>query len=346
MSIQEAERLSVARASGIVAELKKRIGQVIFGQDELIDESLCCLFAGGHILMTGAPGLAKTTLVRALANNLGLLFRRVQFTPDLLPSDITGTEILNIDAVSGKRAFEFAKGPLFANLLLADEINRASPKTQSALLEAMQERNVTIGGVTHRLPRPFMVFATQNPYESEGTFPLPEAQLDRFLLHALVTYPSAEAEQSILAAHTRNVLYGESDDAGKTDSAMEEAVFIQVMNAVKNIVIPEPIVAAISQLVRSSRPDDPLCPQSLKPALLYGAGPRAGIFLLSVARAYALLQGSEEVRWRHIRRLARPVMRHRIRLSLAALHDGLDTDSVIDQLLSEIERTVAFSVEA
>ena len=192
-----------------IAAIGERVNSIIFGQKEIVTETMATLFTGGHILTTGAPGLAKTTLVKVFAQSLGLNFRRIQFTPDLLPSDITGSEILTLDQDTGKRYFEFAQGPVFTNLLLADEINRASPRTQSALLEAMQERTVTVAGKKYDLPNPFMVFATQNPYESEGTFVLPEAQIDRFLLHSLISYPDYQAEEKLLTTHSRNVVQNE-----------------------------------------------------------------------------------------------------------------------------------------
>lgn len=325
--------------SNSVALLRQQIAHSIFGQEDLVTEAMCCLLAGGHIIMTGAPGLAKTTLVRVIGASLNLKFRRVQFTPDLLPSDILGTEVLNVDELSKKRIFEFTQGPIFTNLLLADEINRASPKTQSALLEAMQERTVTIAGVTHKLPQPFMVFATQNPYESEGTFPLPEAQLDRFLIHALVNYPTADVEEKILLAHSQNSLYGEmQDQSSKNAHIFNEAELRGLLETVKAIPVPEAIITAIVELVRSTRPDDELCPKGFQEAILYGVGPRAGINLISVARALAAMEGQATVRWKHIRRLVKPVFRHRMRLNMASIHDGFTTDSVVESLLTTLEQ--------
>lgn len=332
-----AESLSLQAAADVAARLRQSISAVIYGQDDLITETLACLIAGGHVLLTGAPGLAKTTLVRVIARMLGLQFGRVQFTPDLLPSDILGSEVLNIDPETSRRSFEFSRGPIFTNLLLADEINRASPRTQSALLEAMQERSITVAGKRHLLPQPFLVFATQNPFESEGTFPLPEAQMDRFLMHTLVSYPSAEAEQKMLLAHAAGDLVGEKVTWTTNEDQLSSATLIAVMNCARQIKIDESLVSVVTDLVRSSRPEDSLCPKQIKDALWYGAGPRAGISLISASRAYALMTHSEGVRWQHIKRMARPVLRHRIRLAAHAVRDGLTEDQVVDQLLERVQ---------
>ena len=330
------ETMTLEAATGLIQNLKEAVSESIFGQEELITEAICCLVSGGHILMTGAPGLAKTSLVRVFAQNLGLHFGRVQFTPDLLPSDIIGSDILNIDD-KGRKVFEFANGPVFVNLLLADEINRASPRTQSALLEAMQERTCTVGGTSHQLPDPFMVFATQNPFESEGAFPLPEAQLDRFLIHTLVDYPSELDEEKILQAHVGNRLVGEQKGPirGVTRVGLEGVrALIAAKSAIK---IPEEIVKVINLLVRATRPQDPACPDSIKNLIWYGAGPRAGISLISVSRALALLEGSDTVRWRHVKRMAKPVLRHRIRLGVHAQSEQYAEDQIIEILLKQVE---------
>ena len=314
------------------------IETVIFGQREFVTEAVCSFLSAGHILMTGAPGLAKTTLVRVFASRLGLDFGRVQFTPDLLPSDIVGSDILNMDAESGRRSFEFAKGPIFVNLLLADEINRASPRTQSALLEAMQEKTVTASGQEHRLPRPFMVFATQNPFESEGTFPLPEAQLDRFLLHSLVSYPDEASERAILAAHSSNDLVGEKDPQNwDAVEALTMAEIETLLAAARSVQVSDEMLEVVNRLVRATRPDDPSCLEELRPAIWYGAGPRAGISLVSACRALALIDGHQSVHWRHIRRLAKPALRHRIKVSAQAIRDGFSADVIVEKLLTSIE---------
>jgi len=328
---------SLEAAYEVSAKLRAAITALIFGQEELITETLSCLLAGGHILLTGAPGLAKTTLVRVFANVLGLQFGRIQFTPDLLPSDILGSEILNIDPESGRRSFEFSKGPVFTNLLLADEINRASPRTQSALLEAMQERSITVAGKRHILPQPFIVFATQNPFESEGTFPLPEAQMDRFLMHSLVDYPSVDAEQRMLTAHAARELIGEKVEWKPDEDLLPAATLDNVMEQARLIKIDDVLISVINDLVRSSRPDDPSCPKQIREALWYGAGPRAGISLISASRAFALMSKSEVVRWQHIKRMAKPVLRHRIRLAAHATRDGMTEDQVVNVLIERIQ---------
>jgi MoxR-like ATPase len=331
-------QLSFDQAVEVVGSLKQKINSAVFGQNDLIDEAVCCLLADGHLLMTGAPGLAKTTLVRVIAQHLGVKFGRIQFTPDLLPTDIIGGEVLNVDAASSKRYFEFVAGPIFANLLLADEINRASPRTQSALLEAMQERGVTVGGHRHTLPKPFMVFATENPFESEGTFPLPEAQLDRFLIHSLVPYPDSESELSMLKSHAMGQLAGESRvPLVGSDHAVGVETLAAIIEHVKAVRVPNEIMDVVNELVRSSRPGDPSCPEVVRGSVWYGAGPRAGLALISTAKAFALMQRREVVRWSDIRRLSKPVMRHRIRLTAQAVHDQLNEDKLVDALVEMIE---------
>ncbi|MFK7823168.1 MAG: AAA family ATPase [Oligoflexales bacterium] len=329
--------LSLEEAGEMVMSLKSYIESYIFGQDKLVKETICTFLSGGHILLTGAPGLAKTTLVRVFAQGLGLEFGRVQFTPDLLPSDIIGSEILNIDPSSNKRVFEFMQGPAFVNLLLADEINRASPRTQSAMLEAMQERQVTIGGKIHPLPKPFMVFATQNPFESEGTFPLPEAQLDRFLLHSLVEYPNEESELKILEEHARNHLVGETGLGKEENFKLNPRDIVPLINRSKSLNIHKDLLQLINNLIRSSRPEDLLCPPDLKPLIWYGAGPRAGISLISASRSLALLEQKEQVRWRHIKSMAKPVLRHRIRLASQSIEQEANEDAIIEKLLEIVE---------
>lgn len=335
--------MSLSEAQKHTQSLKESIGKSIFGQEDLITEVLCCLFSGGHILMTGAPGLAKTTLVRVLANHVGSAFGRIQFTPDLLPADITGSEVLNIDQASGKRSFEFIKGPVFVNLLLADEINRASPRTQSALLEAMQERTCTVGGTRHNLPSPFMVFATQNPFESEGTFPLPEAQLDRFLIHSLVQYPDDASEMKILEAHEQSQLVGEKSELGSQQSMSQEELrgLLARCRAVK---VEKGLLEVIQKLVSATRPELDDCPKFLKGALWYGAGPRAGIGLISTARVLAMMDGEENVRWRHIERLVKPVLRHRIKMTPQAVHDGYTEDKILDDVVEHIKKISSHEV--
>lgn len=313
-----------------IGNLRENIATVIFGQEDIVTETMATLFTAGHILTTGAPGLAKTTLVKVFAEALGLEFQRIQFTPDLLPSDITGSEILTIDPETGRRTFEFARGPVFTNLLLADEINRASPRTQSALLEAMQEQTVTVAGKKHQLPEPFMVFATQNPYESEGTFVLPEAQIDRFLCHALISYPDYEAEQR---------LYRSSVNSAPTITPLGIATLQEIIVASRAVEIADPLLSAITKLVRSTRPDDPSCPPEVAELVSYGASPRAGLSLIALSKSFALIEGQQEVRWQHLVRMAKPALRHRLRLKTAR-RDGsmIDADSIVDKLISHLEQ--------
>lgn len=320
------------QAVATIEQLKKNLGESIFGQTDLVNEALTTLLSSGHLLITGAPGLAKTTLVRVIARFLSLQFGRIQFTPDLLPSDVTGSEVLNLDNISGKRVFEFLPGPIFTNLLLADEINRASPRTQSALLEAMQEKNVTINGKRNPLPRPFMVFGTQNPFESEGTFPLPEAQLDRFLLHSLVQYPDSATELAILNAHNQKTLVGESQEI-MSNTLEPRAIQLDHLNQLiemsKNIEADQSALEVINFIVRSTRPDDELCPKETKNHLVFGAGPRGGLALLSAAKSFALISGHSSVKWSHVERMILPALRHRCRLSNLAGRDGQNIDKII-----------------
>lgn len=332
--------LSIEESSKLINQLRENISLSIFGQEKLITEAMCCLLSGGHILMTGAPGLAKTTLVRVFSRFLGLANSRIQFTPDLLPSDITGSDILNIDPETSRRSFEFAKGPVFTNLLLADEINRATPRTQSALLEAMQERTVTVNGKNYPLPSPFMVFATQNPFESEGAFPLPEAQLDRFLVHTLVDYPASDAELKILKSHAESELIGEQNNNmnhSKEELKLSFDQVLQLIAVTRSIKIEDEMLAMVNDLVRSTRPENELCPKEMQQEIIYGAGPRAGISLISVARALALIEGENVVRWRHIKSMSHAVLRHRIRLSAIAKSHNRNEDEIITSLIYRLE---------
>lgn len=329
--------MDIEKASELIEEFKGHIGNSIFGQEVLVNEVLCAFLSEGHILMTGAPGLAKTTLVRVIAKFLGLDFGRIQYTPDLLPSDITGMELLNIDQTSGQRSFEFQKGPIFTNLLLADEINRATPRTQSAMLEAMQERKVTTSGQQFKLPEPFMVFATQNPFESEGTFPLPEAQLDRFLVHSLVQYPEEDAEMKILSAHAKAELAGEQRDISQSDEfRLKPEQVKELMELAGSVETPSEVLKGISTFARMTRPEQEL-PEKYQGAVWYGAGPRAGLSLVSVSKAYALILGSSVVRWKHVKEMIKPVFRHRVKLVPSAERDFGGVDKFLDLLLSEME---------
>lgn len=309
--------------------LLAQIRRVIVGQDAVVEQVLTALFAQGHCLLIGAPGLGKTLLVRTLGQALDLLARRVQFTPDLMPSDITGTEILEEDAQTGRRSFQFRPGPIFANLLLADEINRTPPKTQAALLEAMQERRVTAAGNTYELPSPFLVLATQNPIELEGTYPLPEAQLDRFMFAIQVGYPSAEEEPRILLATT-------GDETAAVTPVLDAAAILRFQRLVRQLPVSPHVAGFASALVRASRPGSPEAPEFVTPWLRWGAGPRAGQCLLLAAKARALLDGRVNVSCADVRAQAHPVMRHRLFLSFAAVSDGVTADAIVDRLLAHV----------
>jgi MoxR-like ATPase len=311
-------------------QLKNEIRKVIVGQEETVDQLLITFLAGGHALLEGVPGLAKTLMIRTLSEAVHLKFRRIQFTPDLMPSDIIGTEILEEDHTTGKRVFRFNKGPLFANIILADEINRTSPKTQSALLEAMQEFEVTYGGVTYPLERPFFILATQNPIEQAGTFPLPEAQLDRFLLYIRIGYPSAEEERSILENTT-----------GKRTTQIEKVItgeqIIQAQKLVREVHISPDLIRVVSETVRATRPDQASV-SDVKEWVRWGAGPRAGQAMILTAKARALQNGNLSVTREDISRVAYPVLRHRILMNFRAEAEGVKSDDITKKIL---EHTLA-----
>jgi MoxR-like ATPase len=306
--------------------LRAEVGKVIVGQQETVDHLLVGLLSGGHCLLEGVPGLAKTLMVRTLGSAMHLSMKRIQFTPDLMPSDIIGTEILEEDHGTGRRVFRFAQGPVFANLVLADEINRSPPKTQAALLEAMQERSVTFGGETHALPRPFFVLATQNPIEQEGTYPLPEAQLDRFLLHLRIGYPSAEEEVAILAGTT-----GEREAEARAVLGAEEVLLAQEL--VRQVHVSRALLEWAVRLVRSSRPADSPDPR-VRETVDWGAGPRAGQALVLAAKARALLAGRLSVTLDDLRALAAPVLRHRILVGFRGQAEGITADALVAHLLA------------
>lgn len=305
--------------------LRQAIAQAVVGQDEVVEQLLIGLLAGGHCLLEGVPGLGKTLLVRSLGQALELGFRRVQFTPDLMPSDILGTELLEEDHGTGHRHFRFQKGPVFTNLLLADELNRTPPKTQAALLEAMQERTVSYAGVTHELPQPFFVLATQNPLEQAGTYPLPEAQLDRFLLHIRVDYPTEAEELAIIAQTTGN-------RPGAVPQVMNGEDILALQSWVRDVHVGEDLMVWVARLVRASRPDR-TSPEEVRKYVRWGAGPRAGQSLVLAAKARALLHGRLAATRDDVVALAPPVMRHRFLLSFAAEAEGRSADDVVAALL-------------
>jgi MoxR-like ATPase len=309
----------LARAHALEEQIQRRI----LGQPTVVRELLVTLLAGGHALVRGVPGLAKTLLARSLAEATHLTFKRVQFTPDLLPSDITGSEVL--DEVEGRRTLRFLPGPVFVHLLLADEINRTAPKTQAALLEAMGEHQVTVGGTSYQLPEPFCVVATQNPIEQEGTYPLPEAQLDRFLLCIRVDYPAEKDEVRVLLATT-------GTKAKKLEPVLQAEDLLELQRLVREVAVADSLVASVARLVRSSRPGVPGAGQATA-SVAWGAGPRGGQALLLAAKARALLEGRFAASRDDVRALALPVLRHRLVLSWSAAGEGVDADAVVQQLL-------------
>ena len=310
-----------------LGQVRSNIGQIIFGQEETVEQSLISLLGGGHVLLVGVPGLAKTRLVDCLGRVLGLDAKRVQCTPDLMPADIIGSEVLE-ESDSGKRSFRFIKGPVFSQLLMADEINRASPRTQSALLQAMQEHKVSVGGHTHALPQPFHVLATQNPLEQEGTYPLPEAQLDRFLLQIDVHYPSVDAERQMLIVTT-----GAADAEPATVLSAGELMAAQRL--VRRIPVGDKVVEAILRLVRAGRPETSEI-EDVKSSLAWGPGPRAGQALMLASRARALMQGRFSPSIDDVAALAHPVLRHRIALNYGARAEGVTLGGIIDKLIEQL----------
>jgi len=315
----------LARPGGepVIAEVER----VIFGQQEVVDQTLISLLSGGHVLLVGVPGLGKTRLVETLGTVLGLATKRVQFTPDLMPADILGSEVLD-EGADGRRSFRFVPGPVFCQLQMADEINRASPRTQSALLQAMQEMRVTVGGVEHALPRPFHVLATQNPIEQEGTYPLPEAQLDRFLLEIEVSYPDLEAERTMLLATT-------GVETQPPRQAMTPEQLLAAQTLIRRVPVGESVLEAILRLVRGGRPDTAE-DEAVRKHVAWGPGPRAAQALMLTCRARALLDGRLAPSVDDVVALARPVLRHRMALNFGARADGVSLGEVIDRLVGRL----------
>ncbi|OFW37156.1 MAG: AAA family ATPase [Acidobacteria bacterium RIFCSPLOWO2_12_FULL_67_14b] len=324
--------MSLAETSALVRSLQHELRRVIVGQDAVIDEILTAFLAGGHCLLRGVPGLAKTLLIKTLAEAVHLKFSRIQFTPDLMPSDIIGTEVIEEDRVTGSRSIRFMPGPIFANIILADEINRTPPKTQSALLEAMQEYQVTVGGVRHELERPLFVLATQNPIEQEGTYPLPEAQLDRFMLNVVIDYPNAADERTILSQTT----------SGSEPRVTPVATGEQIERArllVRDVVAAENIVDYAARIVRATRPSAAATdhvPDFVRQWVRWGAGPRAGQALLLAGKARAVLHGRPAVSLEDIRAVAPPVLRHRLLVNFQAEADGIDAETLVARLLDAV----------
>ncbi len=322
--VQAVEKLAAGR-DRMMAELRK----AIVGMDRVIDEVLIAVLSHGHGLLEGVPGLAKTLLVSSLAKCLSLSFRRIQFTPDLMPSDITGTEILQVDPETGKRRFMFFKGPIFANIILADEINRTPPKTQAALLEAMQEHMVSAGGEDFHLDEPFFVLATQNPLEQEGTYPLPEAQLDRFMFKILVDYPNLEEEIDIMRTVTTRM-------EPELSEILSGEQILSLQELVRRVPVADHIYQYVARLVRCTRPGGPDTPDFINQWVSWGAGPRACLYLIIGGKARAILRGRFNVAVEDVQAIALPVMRHRMGLNFAAQSEGVDTDEIVRQLLAAI----------
>jgi len=306
-----------------------QVRRIIVGMDQVIDEMMIAVFSRGHCLLVGVPGLAKTLLVSSLASTMSLVFKRIQFTPDLMPSDITGTELLQDDPVTRQRQFKFVPGPVFANIILADEINRTPPKTQAALLEAMQEKKVSAGGQDHRLDEPFFVLATQNPIEQEGTYPLPEAQLDRFLFNVLVDYPSWEEELEIVER-----VSAAPEVALEPVLTRDEILSLQEL--VRRIPVARHMVEYATRLARATRPDSPEAPDFIKQWLAWGAGPRASLFMVVAGKARAALRGRFCVSIEDIQAVAKPILRHRIIPNFAAQSEGVSGDDIVDRLLAAV----------
>jgi len=325
---------AVARVRDAHDRLRAEIGKVIVGQDEVIEQVLTAMFCRGHALVEGVPGLAKTLLISTIARCLSLGFSRVQFTPDLMPSDITGTEVIEEDKTTGARELRFVKGPIFANVILADEINRTPPKTQAALLEAMQERQVTVGGMQHKLPHPFFVLATQNPIEQEGTYPLPEAQLDRFMFMIRIAYPSADEELEIVRRST-------TTGAGEPTAVLTADDITTVQQLVRTTPVPDHVIRYALRLVRATRVGEPMDAGAARPRLItdyvgWGAGPRASENLILAAKARAILAGDTHVTPEHVRAVTKPVLRHRLLTNFNAEADQVSTDTIIEGLLNDV----------
>lgn len=309
--------------------MQEELQKIIVGQDEVIQQLFAAIFTRGHCLLEGVPGLAKTLLVSTVAKILDVDFTRIQFTPDLMPADITGTNVLEEDE-KGRRSFRFVQGPVFTNILLADEINRTPPKTQAALLQAMQERQVTVGRETFDLPSPFFTIATQNPIEQEGTYPLPEAQLDRFMFNIKIGYPSAEEEEKILATTT-------TDEKPEVRKVLSGKAILNLQKLVNSVAVSRHIIKYVAQLVRATRPGEPDSPEFVRELFDWGAGPRAGQFLIAGGKATAAMDGRVTVSLEDIRAVAIPVLRHRVHTNFQAQAEGLDSEKAIEKLLEIVK---------
>jgi len=334
IDIASSEDVQAVKALGAAyKKMCEQLGRVIVGQQDVIEQVLLAIFCRGHALLVGVPGLAKTLLVSTLAQVLHLSFKRIQFTPDLMPSDITGTDVLEEDRTTGKRVFRFLHGPVFANMILADEINRTPPKTQAALLEAMQEHKVTVGEETYTLPEPFFVLATQNPIEQEGTYPLPEAQLDRFMFNIVVDYPSAREEIAIMKQVTGTY-------KPELEVALSAADIDRLQQIVRRVPVAEHVFQYARDLARATRPGSHEAPDFINELVNWGAGPRAGIYLVLAAKARAILHGRYHCTTEDVREVALPVLRHRVITTFNAEAAGITADEIVMRLLSEIRPEV------
>ncbi|HEY6924059.1 MAG TPA: MoxR family ATPase [Steroidobacteraceae bacterium] len=319
----------IERFHAVRERIMEQVRKVIVGQDEVLEQILIALFVGGHCLITGLPGTAKTLMVRTIAQTLGLEFRRIQFTPDLMPADITGTDIIEEDATTGHRRWTFVRGPIFGNVVLADEINRTPPKTQSALLEAMQEFSCTVRGTVYQLPRPFFVLATQNPIELEGTYPLPEAQLDRFLFNTVLDYLSADEEARVVDQTT-------TTRTAQIEAVTDAAELLDIQNLVRMVPIGESIARYAVELVRATRFKNPTAPEIVKKYVSYGASVRAAQFIVLAAKARALAHRRYHVTYEDITSLVIPTLRHRVLLNFHAESDRIDSEEVLRQLIAKV----------
>jgi MoxR-like ATPase len=333
-NVPTADLDAVQQLSSAYKTMANELAKVIVGQSEVVEQVLTAMFCQGHVLLVGVPGLAKTLLVKTISDVLHLSFKRIQFTPDLMPSDITGTEVIEEDKTTGKRVFRFVRGPLFASMVLADEINRTPPKTQAALLEAMQEHRVTSGETTYTLPEPFFVLATQNPIEQEGTYPLPEAQLDRFMFMTLVRYPTPADEIQIMKQATSNY-------KANLSRLLDGEKILKLQEIVRRVPVADHVFAYARDLVRATRPGEPGVPAFVNDLVQWGAGPRASIYLILAGKARAILHGRVHVTTEDIAKVAHPVLRHRILTTFSAEAAGMTSDKVVDRLIKEIPRTQA-----
>ena len=327
--MSNSDKEAVERLHEAYGRMKLEVGRVIVGQEQVVEQTLMAIFCRGHALLVGVPGLAKTLLVSTLARALHLGFKRIQFTPDLMPADITGTDVLEVDPETGRRGFRFVHGPIFSNLVLADEINRTPPKTQAALLEAMQEHHVTVGEHTLDLPKPFFVLATQNPIEQEGTYPLPEAQLDRFLFNIVVDYPDESEEREIIRRVT-------SPSDVEITPMLDAEQILHLQGVIKRVPVGDHVIDFAARLARATRPKDPSAPDFVKEMVGWGAGPRAGISLITAAKAHAVLRGRFHATTGDVAAVANPVLRHRVLTTFNAEAAGVGSDDIISRLVKTL----------